>query len=63
VPGTSIGTEEAEEYIKLREQGQGRRRASKMFCCEKVMRRKWMNKEQEEKKAQEIMDFRYSIIA
>jgi hypothetical protein len=31
VPGTSIGTEEAQAYIKFREQGQGRRRASKVF--------------------------------
>ncbi|RKX73577.1 MAG: hypothetical protein DRP87_18660 [Spirochaetes bacterium] len=37
LPGTSIGIEEAEEYIKLREQGQGRGRASKVFSGEKVM--------------------------
>jgi len=29
LPGTSIGTEEAQIYIQLREQGHGRRRASK----------------------------------
>lgn len=31
LPGTSIGTEEAEEYMVRREQGEGRRKASKVF--------------------------------
>jgi len=37
VPGTSIGTKEAEAYTKLREQGQGRRKASKVFNGKKRM--------------------------
>ena len=37
MPGTSIGTKEAEAYIKLREQGQGRRKASKVFEGDKRM--------------------------
>jgi len=37
VSGTSIGTKEAEAYIKLREQGQGRRKASKVFNGDKRM--------------------------
>lgn len=37
LPGTSIGTEEAQTYIKLREEGLGRRRASKVFTGQKTM--------------------------
>jgi hypothetical protein len=37
VPGTSIGTEEAEAYITLREQRNGRRKAAKVFNGEKAM--------------------------
>ena len=37
LPGTSIGTEEAQIYIQLREQGYGRRRASKVFSGAKKM--------------------------
>jgi hypothetical protein len=39
LPGTSIGTAEAEEYIRRREQGQGRRKASKVFSGDKAMSR------------------------
>jgi len=39
LPGTSIGTAEAEEYIRRREQGQGRRRAARVFSGEKAMSR------------------------
>ena len=39
LPGTSIGTKEAEAYIRRREQGQGRRKASKVFSGEKAMSR------------------------
>jgi hypothetical protein len=31
LPGTTVGTEEVEEYLELREQGVGRRRAGKML--------------------------------
>jgi len=37
LPGTSIGTEEAQIYIQLREQGYGRWRASKVFSGAKQM--------------------------
>jgi hypothetical protein len=37
LPGTSIGTEETQIYIQLREQGYGRRRASKVFSGAKQM--------------------------
>ena len=37
LPGTTIGTEEAETYIKRREQGLGRQRASQVFSGEKAM--------------------------
>ena len=37
LPGASIGTEEAQIYIKLREEGLGRRRASKVFTGQKTM--------------------------
>jgi hypothetical protein len=37
LPGTSIGTEEAQIYIQLREQGYGRGRASKVFSGAKQM--------------------------
>jgi len=37
LPGTSIGTQEAEAYILLREQGQGRGRAARVFSGEKAM--------------------------
>ena len=37
LPGTSIGTEEAQIYIQLRELGYGRRRASKVFSGAKEM--------------------------
>ena len=37
LPGTSIGTEEAESYLLLREQGQGRGRASHLFSGQKAM--------------------------
>jgi hypothetical protein len=39
VPGTSIGTAEAEEYLRLREQGVGRGKASRVFSAEKAMSR------------------------
>jgi len=37
LPGTSIGTQEAEAYLRLREQGQGRGRAARVFSGEKAM--------------------------
>lgn len=37
LPGTSIGTEEAESYLLLREGGWGRGRASRVFRGEKAM--------------------------
>ena len=37
LPGTSIGTPEAESYIQLREQGQGRGRAARVFSGQKAM--------------------------
>jgi hypothetical protein len=37
LPGTSVGIEEAQIYIQLREQGQGRRKASKLFSGTKEM--------------------------
>jgi hypothetical protein len=37
LPGTSIGTQEADSYILRREQGQGRGRAARVFCGEKAM--------------------------
>lgn len=37
LPGTSIGTEEAEAYLELREQGQGRGRAAGVFRGAKAM--------------------------
>jgi len=37
LPGTSIGTAEADEYLQLRHQGQGRGRASRVFGGEKTM--------------------------
>ena len=39
LPGTSIGTAEAEAYLRRREQGQGRRKASKVFSGDKAMSR------------------------
>jgi len=41
LPGTSIGTAEAEEYIRRREQGQGRGKASKVFSGDKTMSRNY----------------------
>lgn len=37
LPGTSIGTQEAESYLQLREGGQGRGRAARVFSGEKAM--------------------------
>jgi hypothetical protein len=37
LPGTSIGTQEAEAYIQRREGGQGRGRAARVFSGEKAM--------------------------
>jgi len=37
LPGTSIGTEEAETYLKRREEGQGRARAAHVFRGHKAM--------------------------
>jgi hypothetical protein len=39
LPGTSIGTAEAEEYIRRRERGEGRGKASKVFSGDKAMSR------------------------
>jgi hypothetical protein len=39
LPGTSIGTADAEEYLRRREQGEGRRKASKVFSGHKAMSR------------------------
>ena len=37
MPGTSIGTQEAESYLLLRDQGQGRGRAAGVFSGQKAM--------------------------
>ena len=37
LPGTSIGMQEAEEYLRHREQGQGRRKASRVFSGDKAI--------------------------
>jgi hypothetical protein len=39
VPGTSLGTAEAEEYLRRRERGMGRGKASRVFSGEKAMSR------------------------